>query len=392
METGPRGIPAGANPAAPRPGSDIFYIGRDGAGLPYDGRVGFSFSAVPRAAGRGAWLVEVGGREFVVSGRGPLKSGERHSFRVELDPSGKPFLRHLRPERADVSRLRSSEASVAPRVPEAARDAGRAAAALAFFGHPASDAAVARVRRSAARVGGPAAYLAAAAVEAKGLELAEGAFADVVAAVGSGGEGAGEREGPGDGSRGRGKKGRGEGGGSGGGQDDKAPTTVEAARMEGRAENGSVGIEALAASLRSAGSADGALGFFNRVPLRDGRLWIVFPARYAKENVDIKASVRILLGTETAPGVRPVERLVVDADAGSRSWSFDATGPAGRGSLPSRLSVWTDAAFGAGSAGTEDALRGALSSLGFVIEVDAGSRRPELFLGAEAPAGIDALA
>lgn len=199
--------------------------------------------------------------------------------------------------------------------------------------------------------------LAAAAAEAKGVRLSDGALENYVAAIDV--DGGREREGrPQDDGDGPGSKG---------------PDHRNGASRRRLAKTDA---EALSAEFQLAQGAGDALSFLNGLPGPDGSRWIVFPVaflakqepgkRVSAQEVEIRAVVRILLLAAHGTNAVRVGRWAVDVAATGRTWYFDAEATP---SSDAFVQVSADPPLGAETTRVHETLARVFEPLGLAVHV-----------------------
>jgi hypothetical protein len=200
-----------------------------------------------------------------------------------------------------------------------------------------------------------ASALAAAAAEAKGVRLSDGALEDYVAAIDV------------DGGRKREGRPRDDGSGAKGSDQRNAASRRRLAKTD---------AEALRTEFRLAQGAGDALSFLNGLPGPDGSRWIVFPVtflakqgpekRVSAQEVEIRAVVRILLLAAHGTDAERVGRWAVDVAATGRTWYFDAEAPLSSASV---VRVSADPPLGPEMTRYRETLAGVFEPFGLTVQV-----------------------
>jgi hypothetical protein len=224
-----------------------------------------------------------------------------------------------------------------------------------------------------------ASALAAVAAEAKGLRLTPQALEEYVDAIdvnaGRDGEdrraSAGSDEGPSS------------GGDTGKDGEDRNSGKKEEKRPHNRPPSG----EDLRVGFAKSFSSGDALSYLNTLPGPDGTRWIVFPVSLGSEEVEICATVRILLLAAHGPNAGMVGRWAVDVAASGRTWSFDAETP---GVRFAPVQVSADPPLGAEAPRIRAALERVLRPFALDVHVSAQTdERPFRERRSEAYTGLD---
>lgn len=145
-------------------------------------------------------------------------------------------------------------------------------------------------------------------------------------------------------------------------------------RRRGRSRSRDLDAGAVREAVADFQESPSLLADFNAAAGRGGKRWMMFPLDFSGRSVELKASLRLLLNTETPNSKNRVEYCALDISSPSRYWSLEVIGGLGA----ARAVVRTDPPLGDRDGGVREALREALRPIACAVSFPEGvpARQP----------------